>query len=546
MSASKEDTSLTGRKDENVPHPPTSASSGSTQAGRGGLLLAVAKIYFMITGLVQQIALQAVLGLGAYGALSTAQSVASISYNPLIQAGVQGVSRNVAAASGEEARLIQGRLMKLHAYGAVFFALIFFFMAEPLARSLGAPHVTAALRLFSVIMLLYGLYAPMIGAINGRRRFVSQAGLDILSATLRTIGLVAGAYFAVHSLGGQARDSGLEVYGTVLGFCAAAALWVLIAVRIAGLGKPGGIHPQTRAYLKVIVPILGGQILLNLLFQADALLLRRFASDAALATGELAGTADRYVGAYRAAQLFCFLPFQLLTSLTFVLFPLLARARADNDPAQVASLIERGLRLAVLVTGCIVTTLVTVPEGLLYVVFGSEASELGGDAMRILAAGMGCFALIGVMTAAMNSIGAERASFVLTLLAVALVTTLCFVLTRGDTLSPLLLSHVALATSAAMTLTTFAAAWVLHRVAGSSLGGFTLARVLVCVSVVAWSTSHLFLVEPGATKLTAAFSTLVGAGSSTLAYLVLLALSGELGRRDWDELRSVFSSTKRP
>lgn len=539
MSASKFETK------ERETTPPTGASGGSAQAGRGGLLLAVAKLYFMITGLVQQIALQAVLGLSAYGALSTAQSVASISYNPLIQAGVQGVSRNVAAAHGEEAQLIQGRLMKLHTYGAVFSALIFFIIARPLAHSLGAPHVTEALRLFSVIMLLYGLYAPMIGAINGRRHFVSQAGLDILSATLRTMGLIAGAYFAVHSLDDQTRDSGLEVRGTVLGFCVAAVLWVLIALRVAGLGKPGGVHPKTRAYLRVIVPILGGQILLNLLFQADSLLLRRFASDAAVAAGQLSGTADRYVGAYRAAQLFCFLPFQLLTSLTFVLFPLLARARADENPEQVASLIERGLRLAAVVTGCIVTTLVTVPEGLLYVVFGSEASVLGGDAMRILAAGMGCFALIGVMTAAMNSIGAERASFVLTLLAVALVTTLCFVLTRSDTLNPRLLSHVAMATSTAMTLTTLAAAWVLRRVAGASLGGLTVARALVSVTIVAWSTSHLFLVEPGATKLTAAFWTLLGAASSTLAFLILLTLSGELGRRDWNEVRNLFSSSGR-
>lgn len=508
-------------------------------------MLAGAKIYFMVTGLVQQVALQAILGLGAYGALSTAQSVASISYNPLIQAGVQGVSRNVAGASEIDAQLVQGRLMKLHAYGAVLSALAFFLLARPLAVSLGAPHITEGLRLFSVIMFLYGLYAPMVGAINGRRHFFAQAGLDVLSATLRTVGLIAGAYLIVHSVGGHARDSGLEVSGTVMGFCAAALLWVLVAVRVAGLGRPGGLRPQTRPYLKVVLPILGGQILLNLLFQADSLLLRRFASDAALATGQLTGAADRYVGAYRAAQLFCFLPFQLLTSLTFVLFPLLAKAQADQDSAQVASLIERGLRLAVLVAGCIITTLVTVPDGLLFVVFGGEASALGSEAMRILAAGMGCFALIGVMTSAMNSIGAERASFVLTLLAVILVTSLCFVLTRSDALNAQLLSHVALATSTAMALTTLATAGVLRRVAGASLRGLTLARVLVSAGVVAWSTSPLFLVDPGSTKLDAAVSTLAGACSSTLAFLLLLALSGELRRRDWDDLKALFSSSKR-
>jgi hypothetical protein len=96
-----------------------------------------------------------------------------------------------------------------------------------------------------------------------------------------------------------------------------------------------------------------------------------------------------------------------------------------------------------------------------------------------------------------------------------------------------------------MTLTTLASAWVLHRVAGASLGGLTVARALACVSIVAWSASPLFQVEPGASKLMAALSTLVGAGSSTLAFLVLLTLSGELGRRDWNELKGLFSFSRR-
>ena len=40
-------------------------------AGRGGLAVAFAKIYFIVVGLVQQIALPRILGLDGYGALAS-------------------------------------------------------------------------------------------------------------------------------------------------------------------------------------------------------------------------------------------------------------------------------------------------------------------------------------------------------------------------------------------------------------------------------------------------------------------------------------------
>ena len=43
--------------------------------------------------------------------------------------------------------------------------------------------------------------------------------------------------------------------------------------------------------------------------------------------------ADALAGAYGVAQLFCFLPYQLLLSVTFVLFPLLASAKRETDEA---------------------------------------------------------------------------------------------------------------------------------------------------------------------------------------------------------------------
>ena len=107
---------------------------------------------------------------------------------------------------------------------------------------------------------------------------------------------------------------GLGVEGAIGGFVGAAAIILAVALPLAGIGKrgPGGV--STREHLAFVMPLLGGQIALNLLLQADLQLLGRFAADAAQQAGKSPAAADVLTGAYRAAQLFGFLPYQLLLS----------------------------------------------------------------------------------------------------------------------------------------------------------------------------------------------------------------------------------------
>lgn len=511
----------------------TGAPSQNASAGRGGLALAGGKIFFLVTGLLQQILLKAVLGLSGYGAYSTVSSIASISYNPLVQAGIQGVSREIASSDEAEVGLVQRRVLGFHFVLALGATALFFGASGSVASLLGAPHVVGALRILSVVLFLYAMYAPLIGFLNGRRRFLGQAGLDMTAATLRTIGLVAGAYAATKlwSCDTEQGRTILRVEGAAIGFCLAGALILAAAIKLTGLGIAGGQRPPMKRYFLILVPIFGGQILLNLLFQADALLLRRFAADAAELARLAPESADPYVGAYRATQLFCFLPFQLLSSITFVLFPLLASAQAKGETREVAQLIARGLRIALIVGGLIISTLVAVPGGLIALVFGAEASELGASAMRILAVGMGFFALLGVMTSAMNSLGAEKESFTLIGLAALLVIALCVFGARGEALSSDLLNRVAIATSVAMILTTVVAAFRLRAVSGGGIEVLSFFRTFVAVAVAGVVSSHFFTGGH--------LSTLLGATVAALLFVAVLTLTRELKRADLDLVLSL-------
>lgn len=495
-------TTSTSRPPEVITDDP---GDGVRKAGRGGLAIAAAKIYFILMGFVQQVAFGHILGLGGYGALSSALSAGSIVTNPITQASIQGMSREIAGAPLEQRPLVLRHLLRLHTAFAVAAAALFFLLAEPLAHWLRAPHIAAPLRILSSILLLYGVYTPLVGALNGAGRFVSQAALDVMAATLRTVGLLGGAYWATRSaaassLGGPA--------GAAIGFGGAALAIMIIALVVVGVGRSGGSSPAWTRYGAFMLPLLFGQGLLNLLFQADGLLLRRFASEAALASGLGPATADPFVGAYRAAQLFGFLPYQLLMSVTFILFPLLAQANALGNRELVRDYVRSGLRLALLLAGLMAGVLIGVPRGLIALAYTAEAADLGAGALRILGVGLGFLAVLGVMTSALNSLGASRGSLLVTATALASVVGLCWFTVRGQPLGPDLLGRTAMATSIGLGVACALAVTLLFRLTGALVRVVSLLRVLL--ATLACSLLGAFLEPAGRlpTLLTSAASTL--------------------------------------
>jgi stage V sporulation protein B len=414
------------------------------------------------------------------------------------------------------------RVLPIHLGLALLVAGGFFVLAPVVGGFAGAPHVVPGLRLLSFVMLTYGAYAPLVGALNGRARFVRQAGLDALAATLRTGGLIGGAVWLGRA--GFSRDwNGVE--GAALGFVLSSALVLGIALAAVRLGAQKSQGPSASAYLGYVLPILLGQVLLNLLYQADQLLLRRFASDAALAANLTPAAADPFVGAYRATQLFCFLPYQLLIAVSVVLFPLVAATGNAKDAASVARYVQSGVRISLLVIGLLVSVTSGLAGPLLRLVFGADAALLGARPMQLSALGLGAFALFGVLTSVLNGLQAQRLSLGVTGLAFALVTLLCFWLVPGQALGPALLWRTALATSSALGLATLVAAWLVKWRTGALISALSVARILAALAGAIALGRHL--PAPSALQ-TPLFSLLVAA-----TYLVLLAVLGELSKRDW-------------
>jgi len=502
---------------EEVPGDRADADDTARKAGRGGLAIAGAKMFFMVVGLVQQIALKHILGLGDYGALGRVQSIASVVYNPIIATSVQGVSRAISGTHDADQPAAQRRVLTIHSVAIVPLAALFFFAAPYLAAAIRAPHLATALRVVAGVLFFYGLYTPLVGVINGRKRFGWQAGLDTLAATLRTVGLLGGAYYFMRH--------GFGVEGALAGFVCSAAIMAGVALPLAGLGRRGSGGPTVGEHLRFVLPLVLGQLALNLLFQSDLTLLGRFAADAAAAAPDLEiEAADTLAGAYRAAQLFCFLPYQLLLAVTFVLFPLLASAHRDGDREAVARYVRTGVRLAVVLAGLMVSVTAGLSRPLISLVFGADAAALGGRAMFIMALGLGSFAIFGILATVLTSLKHEVISMVLTVLALGLVVGLCFALVRGQPFGEGMLVRTAMATGVGLVTATLITAAAVKKKAGAVVAPLTLLRV--GVGLVAAIAVGRYLPAPGKVM------TLVYAAVVALVYVAVLLGTRELTGAD--------------
>src|SRR5580658_3866882 len=209
------------------PDPQERQDSDARTAGRGGVAVLGAKLFFLVVGFVQQPLLRFAVGLNDFGGLAQALVVANTVNNVVVSSGTQGVSRVVASAKGREDEAFRAAL-RVHVPLAIVVAGAMAAAAPLYATFERAQDVLVPLLVLAGVALLYGLYAPAIGYLNGRNRFGRQALLDVTFASLRTVGLVGlGFAFVRYGFSG--------VLGTTVGWVAAAALIVPLAARSTGL-----------------------------------------------------------------------------------------------------------------------------------------------------------------------------------------------------------------------------------------------------------------------------------------------------------------------
>jgi stage V sporulation protein B len=273
------------------------------------------------------------------------------------------------------------------------------------------------------------------------------------------------------------------------------------------------------------------------LLQTDIALLGRFLSESALGAG-LVGDEQRsavkaWVAIYKECQTFALLPYQLLFSVTLVLFPMLARARAMRDQEAVRGYVARGARLAAIFAGLLVGVVVAMPESMLAFAYPAADAARGSDVLRAMALSQGAFAMLGIATTVLTSIGRERLAALLTLSAVVAVAIACTALVAPAAFGHEQLLRSAQATGTALVATLVVASFLVRSHAGTFVPKATVARVGLALG----ACIALGFVMPRLSRVTTPLVALVVG----VAYLALLIAMREIGRADLSMLRALLS-----
>lgn len=523
------------------------APDQARKAGRGGLAVLGAKVFFIATGLVQQALLPRAIGLADYGALSRVLAVSNVFNNVVVSSSTQGVSRTVAAAGTAEREALRATL-RVHGVIALIAGLTLAIASPFVAYFEHAPDVLAPLLVMTGVLLVYSVYAPLVGYLNGRGLFTRQAALDVVAATLRTSALLGIGWFFARNAGSLATSVGTSpgVLGATVGAVVASIGVFLLALRWTGLGtktvgeRPAGV-PDSRTYIKLILPVMIAQVFTNGLMQADIIMLGRYLSlsapaiDPSMVYVDVPLTpqkaANEWVAVYRACQLFAFLPYQMLFSVTQVLFPLVARAKAEDGGVRVPELVRRGCRIGAIVCGMLVVVVLVMPGSLIKFAYGQEVALRGFGTLRILALGQAAFAMLGLATTVLVSLGRERIAMTITAIALAMLGTTCAILIPLAPFGSPQLDATAKATTAALVCALVVAVVFVRREAGAFVPLKTAIRVGMCVAAAFFA--------GGYTPMFSKLITPVVAAGVCVAYLVALVATGELGKADLSLIVSI-------
>ncbi|NNE18784.1 MAG: lipopolysaccharide biosynthesis protein [Myxococcales bacterium] len=500
------------------------SSEDARRAGRGLVSIAGAKGYFIVTGYAVQLLLPRIFGEAKeFGLYSATMSGVSILTNVLIVATIQSVSKFVSEdESRAEVTLRQG--LRIQALVGGTLALALFAFAPAIAKLLLDGQLTRLVRIASVVVFAYALYAAVVGSLNGRHWFAKQARLDVTFSTLRVVGILGGAAL------------GFGAMGAVAGFATAAATIVSISLIWIGFGKAGvpGEKIRRRRWIGFMAPIWTYQICLNGILMIDLQVLKRTATEIAFAsavTGQAAvDLANQYVGYYRAAQTFAFVPYQLIISMTFIVFPMISRATSIGNREAARSTIQHAMRFSLLLLLLVAAPTSGAAEGVMRLAYPAEYLA-GAPALSILVFGVVAFALFAVAATAISGAGKPSVAAMIAGVSLLVVVVANRVLIMQAGLGDQTLQAAATGTAIGMVVALLLSAWVIRRSFGVFIPVFTWARASVA-SVAGYAAAAAV---PHDSPLIA----LLALGAGFLSALAVLVVTRELTRDDWYAVRRI-------
>ncbi|HSB08648.1 MAG TPA: oligosaccharide flippase family protein [Blastocatellia bacterium] len=475
----------------------TSGSEVATAAGRGAIYITLAKVWFMVSGYGIAFTLAHLFTPEDYGIYKVVTNAVSIINAVIVTGTYQTVSKYI-SQEPDKAGSVKSKALRLQMYVGGAAAAGFFALAPVVAHFLNDARLTSYLRLASLITLAYSFYAVYTGYFNGQKRFLVQAGVDATYSTLKLIFIVLLAWV------------GYGVMGGVGGFALAAVCVLAVSAVIArGGDRTGDVRPgelfKFQSYLLLFT------FLLTLLQKVDLMLIKALSSADAT-------TASENAGYYGAAIDLANITYQIIISVTFVIFPLVSQSTFEDDRARTRSYISNTLRYSLMIMALTATLFSANASEVLRVVYPG-AYQAGSHALAIVAFGMLFFGCLYVLTTIISASGRPTVSVL-----IAAVTLVASAALNALLIPPYGLVGAAVATTVSMLMASVVALAYVRAKFGELISIASTARIVACAGAI--YVASRFLVPASRLMVIAQLAAL------GISYFALLILSREIGRKD--------------
>lgn len=378
--------------------PPEQGEDTVKTAGRGFLVITVAKVWFLVTAAAVQLGLPIVFGSAElFGVFKIVTEAIGLANMVVLTATLQAVSKLV-SEQPKRANAMITLAVKLQFVVGVPVAVGYALFAPQIADSFNDPTLVNLLRLSSLIILFYAFYGISIGYLNGVKEFVKQALIDMSFATLKLVGI----------LGLVAL--GFGVAGAVSGFvgaaaivCTGSAVWVWLLMRRSQDAQedgpaPAGALKRLAGYLALIMLY---TFALNGLMRADLFMLKSVAADM---PAQFAGAedlfkimSDKFAGFYGAVLNLARIPYQGVIAVTFVIFPLISESTFADDLDTTRGYIRSTFRYCILLIAGVALLLAFNSDSLIAGLYSADY-QAASTALALLSVSIIFFALFYVAT----------------------------------------------------------------------------------------------------------------------------------------------------
>lgn len=488
-------------------------------AGRGTIYITASKLWFMATGAVLMFVLPRLITRADVGVYKVVIGLVSVINAVVVTGTVQTVSKFV-SQTPDHAAAIKRKALALQCMLGGGAAAIFALAAPLVARALNDDSLVPYLRMAALITASYTFYAVFVGVLNGRKEFLKQAGLDAFYSTAKVALIVTVTAATGYTLG-----------GAIAGFAAAAFAVLVAAAIVVGVGGGGEKAPVGFGdLLQFQLALIAFLLVNNTLMKTDLVLVKATISP----DPQVASAA---AGAYGAALDFAYIVFQIILSITFVVFPLVSEATFKADLDVVRGYVRQTLRATLVIAALPAVLFSANAAEVLRIVYPPEYVA-GAPALRIVAIGMLSFAVITVLTAVISSGGRPWVSvgIVAVTLAIDAGLNLALIPRFG-------LAGAAIATSLAMAVGAAGCAAYVQTRYGAVVAPLTVARVAAAAGAIYAICLLLpldeYLARLGFGGLVVKAAVAVEFAVLGVVYLVLLVILREIGADEWRLARRI-------